>query len=142
VPQFAGVGDHLRTGGAGWNDGSVAIEKNYDVWAADAEKLHALAQELLPQTPTVEIRISRTFADDALAAWQREEEPGDLPQETDEQRIVRGEATTLALIGQSIEDSGIEDGDHVVFKLDAWVLGNALEAADRAGRLETIPPAN
>jgi len=118
----------------------MGMEKNYEDWAADSEKLHELAQELLPQTPTVELRISRSLADVAVAAWQREEEPGELPPETDEQTAVRGDAATLALIGQSIEESGIEDGDDVIFKLDAWVLGNALEAADRAGRLQVFPP--
>jgi hypothetical protein len=116
------------------------MEKNYEDWAADATMLHELAQELPAQTPRVEVRIPRPLADDAVAAWQREEEPGELPGETDEQRAVRDDAATLALIGQSIEDSGIEDGDYVIFKLDAWILGNALEAADRAGRLHVFPP--
>ena len=115
------------------------MDKNYQDWAIDAEQLHELARELYPQTPQVELRISRRLADKAVAAWLREEEPGDLSEETFEQRTVRNESATLALIGQSIESTGIEDGDHVVFKLDAWLLGNALEAADRAGRLEVFP---
>ena len=60
--------------------------------------------------------------------------------ETPEQRAIRHEAATLSLIGLSIENTGIEDGDQVVFKLDAWLLGNALEAADRAGRLDGLNP--
>jgi hypothetical protein len=120
----------------------MGMEKNYEDWTADARKLHEFAQELLAQTPTIEVRISRPLADDAVAAWQREEEPGELPQETDKESTVRGDAATLALIGESIEESGIEDGDYVIFKLDAWILGDALEAADRAGRLGLfLPPA-
>lgn len=64
---------------------------------------------------------------------------GELPQDADGLSTVRGDAVTLALIGQSIEESGIEDGDCVIFKLDAWILGTALEAADRARRLELFP---
>jgi len=112
---------------------------NFDGWASDAERLYELAQELLPQTPRVELTVSRTLADRAVAAWHRDEDLADLENETDAQRTIRDEAATLALIGKSIEESGVEDGDKVLFKLDAWLLGNALEAADRAGRLEVFP---
>ena len=127
---------HLRTGAVGWNDGFVGVEKNYEEWAADAGAFHQLAQQLLPQSPMVRVRLPRSLADRAVAAWQRDEEPGKLAVETAEQRSVPDDAGTLALIGQSIE----EDGDDVLFKLDAWVLGVALVAADVAGRLHVFPP--
>jgi hypothetical protein len=118
----------------------VDAPANFDEWASDAAQLYDLAQELLPQTPRVELTISRTLADRAVSAWHRDEVLADLDDETDAQRTIRDEAATLALIGQSIEESGVEDGDQVLFKLDAWLLGNALEAADRAGRLDLTPP--
>ena len=118
----------------------MGIEKNYEDWAEVAEKLHALAQKLLPQSPKVELRIPRVLADEAVAAWQRDEDPGELSEETDDQRSFRDDAATFALIGLAIEDSGFEDADEVIFKLDAWILGNSLEAADRAGRLDLFPP--
>jgi hypothetical protein len=114
------------------------MEKNYEDWAADAGALHELAQQLLPQSPKVQVRLPRELADRAVAAWQREEDPGNLRQETAEERTLRNDAATLALIGQSVEETGIEDGDDVLFKLDAWILGVALEAADKAGRLEVF----
>jgi len=129
---------YLRTDGNGWNDCFVGMERNYEDWAADAGTLHELAQELLPQSPKVQVRLPRVFADRAVAAWQRDEDLGDLSRETDRQRSIRDDAGTLALIGQSIEETGIEDGDDVVFKLDAWILGNALGAADRAGQLDLL----
>lgn len=134
-PTAGSVG-HLRTGADGWNDGLVSMEKNYEDWAADAGALHELAQQLLPQTPKVQVRLPRELADRAVSAWQRDEDPGNLPQETAEQRSIRDDAGTLALIGQSIEETGVEDGDDVLFRLDVWILGVALEAADKAGGLD------
>ncbi len=140
LTPYAGSVGHLRTGVAeGWNDGLVGMEKNYEVWAADAGVLHELAQQLPPQTPKIQVRLPRQLADRAVAAWQRDEDPDNLAQETDEQRSIRDDAGTLALIGRSIEETGIEDGDDVLFWLDAWILGVALEAADKAGRLEVFP---
>jgi hypothetical protein len=127
----------------------VGIEKNYEDWEADARALYELAQQLLPQSPKVQVRLRRDLADRAVAAWQRDEVPGTLPRETPEQRSIRGDAGTLALIGQSIEDTGIEDGDDVTFGLDAWILGVALEAGPgrRVGSVSSIgltrvPPIN
>ncbi len=114
------------------------MDRNYDDWAADTQQLYELAQELCPQSPLIELRVSRQLADKAVAAWHREDEPGELPHETSHQRSTRDGAATLALIGAAIEETGVEDGDQVVFKLDAWVLGNTLEAADRAGRLDVF----
>jgi hypothetical protein len=98
------------------------MEKNYEDWEADAGTLYELAQRLLPQIPMVQVRLPRVLADRAVAAWERDEEPGMLTQESDEQRTTRHDAGTFALIGQSIEETGVEDGDDVLFKLDAWVL--------------------
>jgi hypothetical protein len=114
----------------------VETATNYEDWASDAEQLYELVQVLLPQTPRVELSVPRALADRAVDAWHRDEIAGDLHDETDAERTVRDQAATLALIGQSIEDNGVENGDQVVFKLDAWLLGNALEAADKAGRLD------
>lgn len=139
LPHITGSVGQVRTGADGWNDGFVDMEKNYEDWAADAGALHELAQQLLPQSPKVQVHLPGEVADRAVAAWQRDEDPGNLPQETAEQRSIRNDAGTLALIGQSIEETGIEDGDDVHFTLDAWILGVALEAADKAGRLEVFP---
>lgn len=115
------------------------MENNYEEWAADAGVLHELAQQLPPQSPKVQVRLTRELADRAVAAWERDEDTAISLRETAEQRSIRDDAGTLALIGQSIEETGIEDGDHVLFTLDAWILGVALEATDRAGRSEVFP---
>jgi hypothetical protein len=118
----------------------VGRPDDYQRWADDATTLHELAQEVLPQTPKVRLRIPESLADRAVAAWQRDDETLSLAPESDEERSVRRDAGTLALIGEFIEETGARDGDHVTFELDAWILGNALEAADRAGCLDIFPP--
>jgi len=63
----------------------------------------------------VEVIIPRVLADRAVSAWQRTDsaaQPGS---------DFHYEAATLALIGQSIEARGVEDGGQVIYKLDAWI---------------------
>jgi hypothetical protein len=67
----------------------VEMDGNYREWTAEVGTLHDVAQELLFQTPKVPARLPRTLADRAVAAWQRDEEPGEVSQETDEQRSIR-----------------------------------------------------
>ena len=42
---------------------------------------------------------------------------------------------TLALIGLAIQERGRPDADCIAVELDAWEVGNALEAADDMGLL-------
>jgi hypothetical protein len=79
--------------------------------------------------PTVEVRLPRRLAEQALAAWQRDDSEGPLGAETCEQRIERHRASTLALIGLSIE-RGHWDGDEVVVELSPVIIGLAVDAAD------------
>jgi hypothetical protein len=39
----------------------------------------------------------------------------------------------LALIGAALDERGRQEGDNVVVSLDAWFIGDALNAADDAG---------
>ena len=114
----------------------MASATNSEDWDRDVEVLHELARELYPQPLQVQVRISRRLADLAVAAWQREESDGERHEETSEQATARDEAATLALIGLAIEETGVSSGNDVVFKVDAWLVGNALSAADKAGRLD------
>ena len=112
----------------------MAMERNYGVWEADARLLQSMWDYLLPQSPVVQIRLPKAVAAEVLAAWQRDDGEGNLPKESLDQGVIRDQAATLALIGLAIESTGAEEGDEVVFELDAWVLGNALSAADWADR--------
>ncbi len=116
---------------------------DYNQWDEDRKVLVAVGQRLFDQSLRVEVRLPARLAEAALKAWQRDDDgdddgDGDLPDpETDEQRRVRHDAGILALIGLSIEQRGVTDGEDVIVDLDAWYVGGALDAADAAGM---IPP--
>lgn len=100
------------------------------VWLADETVLAAIGGALAPQEPEVEVRLPRGLADAAVRAWQRTDDAVTTGEETCEQRVVRGRAGALALIGAELEDRGRADGEEVVVRLSAWLVGDALGAAD------------
>ena len=77
------------------------------------------------------VRLPKDLAAQALRKWQRANSRGTsatrIPSGT---RAVRHRAGTLGLIGLAIEQRGVQDGDEFIVELDAWEIGNALEAAD------------
>src|SRR6266496_4234379 len=81
---------------------------------------------------------TRSLAEQALAAWEREEDESPLPTETREQQTARHRAGSLGLIGLSIQESGIWEGDEVVVSLDASYIGDAFRPADDAGLLQGL----
>jgi hypothetical protein len=125
-----------RQGGASRHYGCVGKDDNHQRWAPDADLLREIGRHLSPQKLHIEVRLPRSVADRAVTAWQSEDDGGRFTQETPHESIVRDQAASLALIGLAIEDTGMEDGDDVVFKLDAWLIGNALNAADEVGLLD------
>lgn len=48
---------------------------------------------------------------------------------------MRHQAASVSLIGLIIDDAGMAEGEEVVFRVDAWLVGDALSAADEAGHL-------
>ena len=106
-------------------------------WKQDEAVLARIGAVVFTQNTEVEIRLSRTLADEAVSAWQRDDEPeGQLSRETVEEGLIRRRASTLALIGCALEERGRLDGDEVIVRLDAWLVGDALSTADDAGALE------
>ncbi len=79
--------------------------------------------------PDVEVRLPRSLAELAVAAWQRDSE-GPVDPESHEQRAQRHQAGVLALIGLSIESGGRWEGDEVVVGLSPDLIGNAIDASD------------
>ena len=103
-------------------------------WRRDGVVLAQIGADLARQVTEVEVRLPRSLADQAVAAWQRDDGAPEGPAgESAEERAVRHRAAALALIGLALEDRGQEDGDEVVVRLNAWFVGDALNAADEAG---------
>jgi hypothetical protein len=117
-----------------------SVTDPYQQWALDADLLAHIGRALFGQPTTIEVRLPRNLADQAVEQWQREGYEGDLPIETPEQRRARHHSGTLGLIGLSIEQNGRAEGDGVVVELDAWYVGDALEAADEAGLIGPVTP--
>lgn len=110
-------------------------EANYVEWAHDAEVLARIGWQLSGQPMRIAVRLSRDLADQAVAAWQRDDDEGPLPPGRPEQRAIRRKAATLALIGLAIENGGRTESSDVIVALDAWHVGDAYNAADDAGLL-------
>src|ERR1700733_9728734 len=107
----------------------------YIEWSGDAETLVKIGEYLNREAHPVQVRLSRDFAARAMEAWNRDDS-GELPSnESHEQYRQRSAAATLGLIGLTLESGFSEEGDEVIFELDAWFVGAALEAADDAGAL-------
>lgn len=112
-------------------------EPSRSIWASDESTLAEIGAALMKQPTEIEVHLPRSLASAAVQAWQRDDdEDFDLEGESCEQRVVRHRAGALALIGVAVENGGRDDGDAVVVKLDAWFIGDALNAADDAGLIE------
>lgn len=115
---------------------------SYSQWAADEAVLGQIGRALFTQRAAVMVRIPANLAAEAVRSWERDDEGGDLPSESSEQASARHRAGTLALIGLAIKESGRPDGHDVTAELNAWEIGNALEAAEDLDLLADIisPP--
>lgn len=113
----------------------MGVEAEYEQWKEDASLLPAIGQLFASQPTELELRLPRNVADEVVAIWQRDGSEGQVGRESLDQKKVRGQAASVSLIGLSIESTGRAEGDEVVFKVDAWFVGDALAAADEAGLL-------
>jgi hypothetical protein len=119
------------------------VKPEHERYAADAAVLGQIGQLIFPQPSRVIVRLPRTVADLAVAAWERDEDNDDnaaARKETSEQTTARHRAGTLALIGLSIKQAGggTPAGDDVLVDLEAWYIGSALDAASTAGLLAGV----
>jgi hypothetical protein len=78
-----------------------------------------------------EVRIPKHLAEQALAAWTRDED-GPPAYETRHQRVCRHRAAALALIGLSIQERGKTVADAVVLDLATDLVAAAVNAAEDA----------
>jgi hypothetical protein len=103
-------------------------------WPRDSQVLQEIGRFFDNQgSLAMEVRLSRSLAEAALAAWERDDEVatvGDLTRvETPEEKRLRHRAGTLALIGLELSQQGLGSADEVTVSLRAVLIGQALEAA-------------
>ncbi len=88
----------------------------------------AIGAHLDPQISRIRVRLPRSVAESAVAAWDREE-LGGIGEESREEYELRDDAAELALIGLAITSRGVWDGEEVVVDLDVAQISAALQAA-------------
>ena len=118
----------------------VVSESERSAEEREVEVLARIGQYLFHQDLRVSVRLPAALADDALAAWQREDSTGALEPETQARRASRHQAGDLALIGLALKERASLESDQVQVELDAWQIGSALNAADQRGLLAGVKP--
>ncbi|WKD36657.1 hypothetical protein [Streptomyces xanthophaeus] len=102
--------------------------EEYVRYQQDRTVLAAVGAHLGPQIGPVKVRLPRSVAESAVAAWDREE-LGRVREESREEYELRHDAAELAFIGLAISSSGVWDGEEVVVDLDVVQIASALRAA-------------
>jgi hypothetical protein len=115
-------------------------DEEYLEWSRDGEVLAAIGRAFFPQNLRVAVRLPKQLAERAVAAWERDGSEDQLPAETPEQTAARHRAASLGLIGLTLQQRGIDEGDEVAVELDAWYIGQALDAAHDDGLLTDLRP--
>ncbi|GIH14250.1 hypothetical protein Raf01_24220 [Rugosimonospora africana] len=90
--------------------------------------LAAIGACLDRQVSRISVRLPRSLAESAVAAWNREE-LGGIGEESREEFELRDDAAELAWIGLAISERGVRDGEEVVVDLDVVEVAAALQAA-------------
>jgi hypothetical protein len=106
----------------------VADPDEYARYQQDRTVLAAIGVHLGPRLGRVGVRLSRSVAESALAAWHREES-GETSEESREEHELRADAAALALIGLAITSRGVWSAEEVVVDLDVLLIAAALRAA-------------
>ncbi|SIM86592.1 hypothetical protein SAMN04489832_2606 [Micromonospora cremea] len=106
----------------------VVDREQFVRYRQDRAVLAAIGAHLDPQIGRVGVRLPRSVAESAVAAWDREE-PGGVGEESREEYDLRDDAAELALIGLAITSRGVWDGEEVVVDLDVVQIAAALRAA-------------
>ncbi len=89
--------------------------------------LAAIGAHLDPQVPRITVRLPRSLAESAVAAWDREE-LGRMGEESREEYELRDDAAELALIGMAITSRGEWGGEEVIVDLDVVQIAASVRA--------------
>ncbi|WP_346535460.1 hypothetical protein [Micromonospora sp. DPT] len=102
--------------------------EQYVRYQRDRTVLASIGTYLDPRVSRISVRLPRSVAEPAVAAWDREELDG-VGEESREEYELRDDAAELALIGLAIASRGMWDGEEVVVDLDVVQIAAALRAA-------------
>ncbi|MEO3855614.1 hypothetical protein [Acrocarpospora sp. B8E8] len=105
----------------------VEDREQYVRYQQDRTVLAAIGAHLDPQVSRIRVRLPRSVAESAVAAWDREE-LGGIGEESREEYKLRDDAAELALIGLAISSRGVWDSEDVVVDLDVAQISAALRA--------------
>jgi hypothetical protein len=105
----------------------VGGHEQYLRYRQDRTVLAAIGTRLESQVSRASVRLSRSLAESATAAWDREE-PGGVGEESREEYELRDDAAELAWIGLAVSERGVWDGEEVVVDLDVVQVAAALRA--------------
>jgi hypothetical protein len=106
----------------------VEDREQYLRYRQDRTVLAAIGACLDRQVSRIIVRLPRSLAESAVAAWNREE-LGGIGEESREEFELRDDAAELAWIGLAISERGVRDGGEVVVDLDVVEVAAALQAA-------------
>jgi hypothetical protein len=106
----------------------VDDREQYLRYRLDRSVLAVIGARLESQVSRISVRLPRSLAESAVAAWDREE-PGGVGEESREEYELRDDAAELAWIGLAISERGVWDGEEAVVDLDVVQVAAALRAA-------------
>ncbi|CAM5677059.1 hypothetical protein STAFG_6454 [Streptomyces afghaniensis 772] len=101
--------------------------EQYVRYREDAKVLAAIGECIQAQAGRVTVRLPRTVAEAAVAAWERDDSAGP-GEESREEYALRDQAAELALIGLAVSERGRWEGEEVVIVLDVASAGAAVRA--------------
>jgi hypothetical protein len=106
----------------------VSDREQYVRYRNDRTALAAIGADLDQQVGRIRVRLPRSLAESAVAAWNRDE-LHEVGEESREEHELRDDAAELALIGLAITERGVPDGDQIVIDLDIVQVAAALRTA-------------
>ncbi len=106
-------------------------------WRSDVVTLAQIGAQLFDAGLSLEVVLPVELARTAIDAWKRDDSGATADHETPAEAAERHRAGALALIGLAISQRGEAEGSSFTVRLDPWLIGIALDAADEAN---LIPP--
>ena len=106
----------------------------YDRFAADSQILAMIGDAFAGMPANASPRLPRDLAQAAVAAWRRDESDQPASPETEDQRMVRDHAATLALIGLAVLNNTDLVSESIEVSLSPELVAAALAVGNAQNR--------